>query len=36
MVGNPLAGAVIGGVGGAATGALTDPHDVNLGRPIYK
>ena len=36
MAGNPLAGAVIGGVGGAAVGGLTSPHDVNLGRPIYK
>jgi uncharacterized membrane protein len=36
MVGAPLAGAAIGGAAGAATGALTDPRDVNLGRPIYK
>ena len=30
-----LTGGAIGAAG-AATGALTDPHDVNLGRPIYK
>ncbi|MGB4108017.1 MAG: YMGG-like glycine zipper-containing protein [Alphaproteobacteria bacterium] len=29
--GSPWAGAVIGGAAGAATGALTDKDDINLG-----
>jgi osmotically inducible lipoprotein OsmB len=29
---NPLAGAVIGGAAGAATGAFTSPHQINLDR----
>ena len=33
---NGTAGAVIGGLAGGAAGALTSPHDVNLGRPIYR
>ena len=34
--GNPATGAIIGGAAGAATGAITDPDDVNLGRPWWK
>ena len=29
---DPAAGAVVGGAAGAATGAFTDPDDVNLDR----
>lgn len=34
--GSILGGALIGGAGGAAAGALTDPDDVNLGKPAWK
>lgn len=34
--GSLLTGAVIGGLGGAAAGALTSPSDVNLGRPAWR
>lgn len=34
--GNPAAGAVLGGAAGAAAGALTDPEDINLGRPLWR
>ncbi len=34
--GSPVGGAVLGGAAGAAIGALTDPRDVNLGRPIWR
>lgn len=34
--GSVLGGALIGGAGGAAAGALTDPDDVNLGKPAWK
>ena len=30
--GDPLAGAVLGGAAGAATGVLTSPRQLNLGR----
>ncbi len=33
---DPLAGAVIGGALGAAAGGLTDPDDIDLGRPIWR
>ena len=36
MVGAPLEGALIGGAVGAGTGAFTSPHQVNLGRPIWR
>jgi uncharacterized membrane protein len=36
MFGAPLEGALIGGAIGAGTGALTDRHQVNLGRPIWR
>jgi gas vesicle protein len=31
-----MTGALIGGAAGAATGALTKPSDVDLGRPVWK
>ncbi|MGM0583876.1 MAG: hypothetical protein ACQEUZ_04435 [Pseudomonadota bacterium] len=34
--GSPAAGAVVGGAAGAAAGALTDPEDINLGRPLWQ
>lgn len=34
--GNPAAGALIGGAGGAAVGALTDREDIDLGRPLWR
>lgn len=34
--GSPLVGAAIGGGAGALTGALTNGHDFNLGRPIWR
>jgi len=34
--GDPVAGALIGGAGGAAIGAFTDPHQLNLGRPAWR
>jgi hypothetical protein len=34
--GSVLGGALLGGAGGAAAGALTDPDDVNLGKPAWK
>jgi osmotically inducible lipoprotein OsmB len=36
LVGAPLAGAAIGGAAGAGTGALTQPSDVDLGKPVWK
>ena len=36
MTGSPLTGALIGGAAGAAGGALTDPEDVDLGRPLWR
>jgi osmotically inducible lipoprotein OsmB len=34
--GSILGGALLGGAGGAAAGALTDPKDVNLGKPAWQ
>ncbi len=34
--GSPVTGAVVGGAAGAAAGVLTDEHDVNLGKPVWK
>ena len=34
--GSVLGGALLGGAGGAAAGALTDPDDINLGKPAWK
>lgn len=34
--GNPLTGALIGGGIGAIGGAVTSPHDVNLGTPAWR
>jgi osmotically inducible lipoprotein OsmB len=36
LAGSPAAGALIGGAGGAAAGALTNPSQVDLGRPAWK
>ncbi len=36
LVGAPLEGALIGGAVGAGAGALTNKHQVNLGRPIWR
>jgi hypothetical protein len=36
LVGAPLAGAVIGGAAGAATGALTDSDQIDLGKPVWR
>jgi len=32
----PLGGALIGGAVGATTGAVTDPSQVNLGKPMWR
>ncbi len=34
--GSPVTGAVLGGAAGAATGALTDKRDIDLGKPAWK
>lgn len=34
--GNILGGALLGGAAGGAAGYLTDPDDVNLGRPLWR
>lgn len=34
--GSPATGALIGGAAGAAAGALTDPEDINLGKPLWR
>ena len=36
IVGAPVTGALIVAGAGAATGALTSPNQVNLGRPIWR
>lgn len=36
MVGSPLEGALIGGAVGAGTGALTNPDQIDLGKPVWK
>lgn len=33
---DPLDGAIIGGLAGGLIGALTDEHDVDLGRPVWR
>ena len=35
-VGAPIAGAAIGAGAGATAGALTDPSQINLGKPIWR
>ena len=35
-VGHPLTGAAIGAGVGATTGALTDPSQINLGKPLWR
>lgn len=34
--GDPVTGAFIGGAGGAAVGAFTDPKQLNLGKPAWR
>jgi osmotically inducible lipoprotein OsmB len=36
LTGHPLGGAALGGAAGAATGALTNQHQLDLGKPIWK
>lgn len=36
VVGSPVEGALIGGAVGAGTGALTDPDQIDLGKPIWR
>ena len=36
LTGNPVAGALLGGAGGAAAGALTNPNQIDLGKPVWK
>lgn len=36
LVGAPLVGAAIGATAGAAVGAVTNPSQVDLGKPIWK
>ena len=36
LLGSPATGALLGGAAGAAAGALTDPNDVDLGKPIWR
>ena len=36
MVGAPLVGAALGAGAGATAGAVTDPRDIYLGKPIWK
>ncbi len=36
IVGAPVQGALIGGAVGAGTGALTDRHQIDLGRPVWR
>ena len=33
---SPLTGALIGGAASAATGALTDKNDIDLGKPVWR
>ena len=36
MVASPVTGALVGGAIGGTAGALTNPSEVNLGRPVWK
>jgi hypothetical protein len=36
LTGHPLGGALLGGAAGAAGGALTNPNQVDLGKPIWQ
>lgn len=36
LVGAPTEGALIGGAAGAGVGALTDEHQINLGKPFWR
>lgn len=35
MLGDPVDGAIIGAAVGGGTGALTDQHQIDLGRPAW-
>ena len=34
--GSVLGGALLGGAAGGAAGALTNPNDINLGKPLWE
>ena len=34
--GSPVTGALLGGAAGAAGGALTNPNQIDLGKPVWK
>ena len=36
LTGALVAGALLGGAGGAAAGALTNPNQIDLGKPVWK
>jgi osmotically inducible lipoprotein OsmB len=36
LLGDPVDGALIGAAVGGGTGALTDPSQINLGKPAWK
>jgi osmotically inducible lipoprotein OsmB len=36
LSGSPVTGALLGGAGGAAAGALTNPNQIDLGKPAWK
>jgi len=36
ITGNPAAGAAIGAVGGTVVGAVTDPCQLDLGKPFWR
>jgi len=36
LIGSPATGAAVGAAAGAAVGGLTDEHDINLGKPIWR
>lgn len=36
LTGNTVGGALVGGAAGAAAGGLTDPDQINLGKPAWE
>lgn len=36
LLGSPVTGALLGGAVGAGAGALTDPNQIDLGKPAWK
>ena len=36
LTGSPVTGALLGGAGGAAVGGLTNPNQIDLGKPVWK